>query len=85
MLLAVTFNFYLLDFNFSVNKFYLYNENLFMFQTKFEYLKLINKFENLDIFFSFSVAYILPFQITGITDGDGSFGISIIKNKTKTN
>jgi NADH:ubiquinone oxidoreductase subunit K len=29
------------------------------------------------------ISCILPFQITGITDGDGNFGFSIIKNKNK--
>lgn len=40
---------------------------------------------SVDTFYQTSLTCIFPFQITGIVDGDGSFGISIIKNKTKTN
>jgi NADH:ubiquinone oxidoreductase subunit K len=40
---------------------------------------------SVDTFYQTSVTLtcILPFQITGIVDGDGSFGISIIKKKLK--
>jgi NADH-ubiquinone oxidoreductase chain 4L len=54
-------------------------------------LAVTNNFQllNLDIsinnFYQLSISCIFPFQITGIVDGDGSFGFSIIKNKNKTN
>jgi NADH-ubiquinone oxidoreductase chain 4L len=42
---------------------------------------------SVDTFYQTSLTCIFPFQITGIVDGDGALcaGISIIKNKTKTN
>jgi hypothetical protein len=81
MLLAVISNFYLLIFNISINSSY-----LFMFQINSENFNLIYNIyiENLPVFSQFSILYVLPFQVTGKTDGDGSFGISIIqKNKIK--
>jgi hypothetical protein len=48
-------------------------------------LKLkINFDSSIETFHQLYLASVLPFQVKGIYDGDGSFGCSIIKNKSKT-
>jgi hypothetical protein len=71
MLLAVIIisKFYLSDFYISVNSFYLYYEDLFKFQIKCEELNLNNKINLLPVFYQPLLAYIFPFQITGIIEG----------------